>query len=46
MKLAMELIKANSDKLTRQQLRTLMGQCRAGDIDGALKGLHRILRRL
>ena len=46
MKLAMEVIKAHKDKLTRQQLRTLKGQCRAGDIDGALKGLHRILRRL
>ena len=46
MRLAMELIKAHRDKLTRQQLRTLKGQCKAGDIDGALKGLHRILRRL
>lgn len=46
MRLAMELIKAHKDKLTRQQLRTLKGQCKAGDIDGALKGLHRILRRL
>lgn len=46
MRLAMELIKAHKDKLTRQQMRTLKGQCRAGDIDGALKGLHRILRRL
>lgn len=46
MRLAMELIKAHRDKLTRQQLRTLKGQCKAGDIDGALKGLHRILKRL
>lgn len=46
MKLAMEVIKAHKDKLTRQQFRTLKGQCRAGDIDGALKGLSRILGRL
>lgn len=46
MKLAMEVIKAHKDKLTRQQLRTLKGQCKAGDIDGALKGLHKILRAL
>lgn len=46
MKLAMQLIKANKDNLTRQQIRTLKGQCRAGDIDGAMRGLHRILKRL
>lgn len=46
MRLAMELIKAHRDKLTRQQFNTLKGQCRAGDIDGALRGLHRILGRL
>lgn len=46
MKLAMQLIKANKCNLTSQQFRTLRGQCIAGDIDGAMKGLHRILRRL
>lgn len=46
MKLAMQLIQANKDNLTRQQIRTLKGQCRAGDIDGAMRGLHRILKRL
>lgn len=46
MKLAMMLIRENKNNLTPQQARTLKGQCRAGDIDGALKGLHRILRRL
>ena len=45
MRLALELIKANKDKLTPQQARTLKGQCKAGDIDGALKGLHKILKR-
>ena len=46
MKLAMMLIRENKNNLTTQQARTLKGQCRAGDIDGAIKGLHRILRRL
>lgn len=46
MKLAMMLIRENKNNLTPQQMRTLKGQCRAGDIDGAMKGLHRILRRL
>lgn len=31
--------------LTRQQLRTLVGQIKAGDIDGAMNGLSKILRR-
>lgn len=46
MKLALEVIKAHRCKLTRQQFNTLKGQCKAGDIDGALKGLSRILGRL
>ena len=46
MKLAMMLIRENKNNLTPQQIRTLKGQCRAGDIDGAMKGLHRILNRL
>lgn len=31
--------------LTRQQIKTLRGQALAGDIDGAIKGLERILGR-
>lgn len=46
MKLAMMLIREHKNSLTPQQIRTLKGQCRAGDINGAMKGLHRILNRL
>lgn len=35
--------KARMDRLTRQQLRTLKGQIFAGDADGAMRGLERIL---
>ena len=38
-------LKACKDKLTRQQFSTLKGQILAGDIDGALKGLRKILRK-
>ena len=31
--------------LTRQQIKTLRGQALSGDIDGAIKGLERILGR-
>ena len=31
--------------LTRQQIKTLRGQAMAGDVDGAIKGLERLLRR-
>jgi len=31
--------------LTRQQIKTLRGQTLSGDIDGASKGLERILER-
>ena len=43
--LAYKLIKEHRDALTPQQQKTLKGQCRAGDIEGAIKGLYRILRR-
>ncbi len=32
-------------KLTKQQYKTLKGQIVAGDIDGAMKGLRKILVR-
>ena len=38
-------IKACKDRLTPQQFKTLRGQVLAGDPDGALKGLKRILRK-
>lgn len=31
--------------LTRQQIRTIAGQIKAGNVDGAMNGLDRILRR-
>lgn len=40
-----KLIEKNKNKMTQQQYRTLRGQCRAGDIDGAIKELYRVLRR-
>ena len=45
MYIALKVIEKNKKKMTPQQYRTLKGQCLAGDIDGALKGLNRILRR-
>ena len=41
---AMMHLKACRDKLTVQQYRTLRGQVLAGDPDGAMKGLKRLLR--
>jgi hypothetical protein len=38
-------IKANAGSLTRKQIKTLRGQALAGDIDGAIKGLERLLER-
>lgn len=36
-------VKACKDRLTPQQYRTLRGQVLAGDGDGALKGLRKLL---
>lgn len=41
----MNLLKANRDKLTRQQFRTLKGQVLAGDTTGATKGLQKLLKQ-
>ena len=38
-------LKAFKDRLTPQQYKTLKGQLVAGDSDGALKGLRKILLR-
>lgn len=40
-----KLLNNNKSKLTRQQYKTLKGQCLAGDTEGAIKGLYKILRR-
>ena len=40
-----KLIKEYRGLLARQQVRTIIGQCRAGNEEGALKGLKKILKR-
>lgn len=40
---ALMQVKACKDRLTAQQYRTIRGQVLAGDPDGALKGLRRLL---
>ena len=42
---ALAQIKACRHRLTKQQYKTLQGQVLAGDSDGALRGLKRILRK-
>ena len=37
-------LKACKDRLTRQQYKPLKGQILAGDADGAMKGLRRLLK--
>lgn len=39
------LLKANSDRLTAQQYRTLKGQVLAGNSKASLKGLHKLMQR-
>lgn len=41
-----EELKKYREVLTTQQLRTLKGQILKGDIEGAEKGLNKMLRRL
>jgi hypothetical protein len=38
-------LRAYTNRLSRQQLKTLRGQALAGDISGAKKGLERICRK-
>lgn len=38
-------LKRNKNKMTIQQYRTIKGQAKAGDFDGARKGMQRIIRR-
>lgn len=38
-------LKASRSQLTKQQYKTLKGQILAGDSEGAMKGLKRILNR-
>lgn len=41
-----KLLKDSRKHLTNQQYRTIKGQLIAGDVDGARKGLNRLLRKL
>lgn len=38
-------LESNQKNLTRQQFRTIKGQAFAGDIEGARKGLYKLLER-
>lgn len=40
-----KLLKDSREYLTRQQYRTIKGQMIAGDVEGARKGLLRLLRK-
>lgn len=40
-----KLLEKNKNKMTKQQFKTLRGQCLSGDVNGAIKGLYRILRK-
>lgn len=42
---AMVRLKGARHRLTTQQYRTLRGQVMAGDADGALRGLHKLLKK-
>ncbi len=42
---ALMQLKATRNRLTIQQYKTLRGQVFAGDSDGAMKGLRRLLKR-
>lgn len=42
---ALKEIERNKDRISKQQYKTLRGQCLAGDVEGALKGLEKILQK-
>lgn len=42
---AMRVLYLRKARLTAQELKTLRGQVRAGDTEGAMRGLDKILRR-
>ena len=41
----LQRLKQHRRTLTKQQIQTIRGQALAGDIDGAAKGLNKILKR-
>ena len=40
-----KILGKHRDCLTKQQIKTLRGQAFSGDIDGALRGLNRLLKK-
>ena len=42
---ALILLKNHRKQLTAQEYRTLCGQVLAGDVDGAMRGLKKLLRK-
>ena len=40
-----KLLKYNKKHLTKQQYRTIKGQILVGDVEGARKGLNKLLRK-
>lgn len=42
---ALKEIERNQKKISKQQYKALRGQCLAGDVEGALRGLEKILRK-
>ena len=42
---AFHFLRMSRKKLNRQQYKTLCGQINAGDIDGAMRGLEKLLKR-
>ena len=42
---ALRVLRDHRDRLTRQQLATLKGQILAGDAEGAMRGLRRLLTK-
>lgn len=42
----LNILRGHLDVITMQEFRTLRGQALHGDIEGAEKGLHRILTRI
>lgn len=41
----LKMLNKNKHRLSRQQYRTIKGQILAGDIDGAIKGFNRLIRK-
>ncbi|MEG0957747.1 MAG: hypothetical protein RSD10_04790 [Anaerovoracaceae bacterium] len=45
LKIFIKKLKGKRECLTRQEFRTLKGQAIKGDIDGAVRGLDKLVRR-